>query len=65
MRVFSVSLCAAALAVFISFPAPARAADTTPTGEMAGLSDLQLTGLTDFEIQALTLPQIMQMGITA
>jgi hypothetical protein len=40
MRVFSVSLCAAALAVFISFPAPARAADTTPTGEMAGFSNL-------------------------
>jgi hypothetical protein len=40
MRVFFVSLCAVALAAFISFPALARAADTMPTGEMAGFSNL-------------------------
>ena len=40
MRVFFVSLCAAALAVFISYPAPATAADAMPTGEMAAFGDL-------------------------
>jgi hypothetical protein len=40
MRVFFVSLCTIALAAFISFPAVARAADTMPTGEMAGFGYL-------------------------
>ncbi|MFZ0681476.1 MAG: hypothetical protein WAM84_01195 [Candidatus Cybelea sp.] len=40
MRVFFVSLCAAALAVFISYPAPATAADAMPTGEMAAFGYL-------------------------
>ncbi|HLY01703.1 MAG TPA: hypothetical protein VKR56_04315 [Candidatus Cybelea sp.] len=35
MRVFFASLCAIALAAFIAFPAPAKAADTMLTGKMA------------------------------
>jgi hypothetical protein len=40
MRVFFVLVCAVALAAFISFPAPAKAADTMPTGQMAGFGYL-------------------------
>jgi hypothetical protein len=40
MRVFFASLCAAAVAVFIAFPAPAKAADTMLTGQMAGFNYL-------------------------
>jgi hypothetical protein len=40
MRVFLTSLCAVALAAFIAFPAPAKAADSMLTGEMAGFNYL-------------------------
>ncbi|MGC9991998.1 MAG: hypothetical protein ABSD52_06360 [Candidatus Cybelea sp.] len=40
MRVFFASLCAVALAAFIAFPVPAKAADTMLTDKMAGFNYL-------------------------